>query len=367
MDLIKLLYAILFLFSILACKIEPEKIETEIPIKIGILAPNQGPRYCFLTDLHRGLDLAFTDAGNFSLIWENSDPLTAHGKTAIEKLIQKDKVLAIFGGDDLDVASNIAVAANKNKLIYFPALLTLPGVIAEGPYVFSTTPTCEQLAGTLVQFCKEELNGKSVSILYREDAYHHLLAKRLRDSLVRNDIKILIINNHLSPLDKDFLAQSDVVFLLTDHEWTLSSLEALRSEEYQKPVIGSIFSVRHPIDDQIKDEHFYYPRISIRENSRYFRNFSRDFQNFHQRITVQFPELFDDGPNHFEAQAFEAAQLLIGAIREVGTNPSDQRHYLLSNQFKSLTGALHFDESGTTHRKFEMVHHVNGRAEVIMK
>ena len=355
------------LFGLLfqGCKNEPIKIASNPPIKIGILAPYHGPGYRFLTELHRGLDLAFHNAGDFHLIYENSDTSGTHGKMAIKKLIDKDRVFAIFGGDNPDVVRKTADACYKAKVIYFPALLPLPELIEKNPYVFSILPSLEQLAGTLIDFCQQKSIGRNVSVLYEKDSYHLLTANLLRDALLQQNYQVSQFIDYTQATGEVTLDSSDLVFLLTGYEATLPALTWLRSINFKGPVIGSILSVRHPIRDSISDQEYYYPQLHIDKRSRYFRNFTKAFREFHHRISTRFPELFEDDPNLLEAQVYESAQFLIDAIREAGPWSEAVYKYLLSDPVKSLTGQFQFDSFGRTVRKFEMVQLVDGKTIVI--
>lgn len=352
----------LFFFSLVFfnCRYEPEKIRSEPPFKIGILAPYQGPGYRFLTDLHRGLDLAFSNAGDFHLIYENSDTATPHGKLALDKLIHKDKVLAIFGGDDPGIIRKIAEAANRHGVLYFPVLLNLSDTLSQAGFVFQTLPSMQQLVETLQNFLQRSFRGKTVSIIYQTDTYHHSLAGLLRESLLSQKIIIDHFKPYDHPLEGGPEIGSGVIFLLTHHESTMAMLDLLKEHHFSGPVIGSPLSVRYPIINRIAYDRYYCPQLAIRTSGRFYRRFYDDFTTFHARTTSRFPELFEPPPNRQEAQAYEAACLLIGAIRQAGTDPEQIRDYLHSASFPSLTGSLSFDQDGMVTRTYEIVRVAKG-------
>lgn len=347
------------------CQPNPTKIETDSPIKIGILAPYQGVGYRYLTDLHRGLDLAFHDAGNFHLIYENCDLTTVHGKNAVEKLIKKDRVLAIIGGDSPEVIRQVADSVQAYQVLFFPGLLPITEDYQKNTFLFSTLPSLEQLTQTLLEFKVKKLNTDKVAIIYQNDGYHRDLAGLLRDALTSKELKVMRRVDSLPTVDKSRLKECGLIYLLTNYDSTLSSLNNIRSKGFTGTVIGSNLSIRYPVSGNLQDTYYYYPRLMLKEHGRNFRRFKKTFLEYHEKITNRFPELFEHIPNRFEAQAYEAGEILVQAISEAGTDPEILSDYLRAGRFQSLAGTLQFPPDKPLDRKFEMVQLVNGQEKIL--
>lgn len=360
-------YCICFLIPGLwfGCQPRSNKIDTDIPIKIGILAPYQGVGYRYLTDLHRGLDLAFHDAGNFHLIYENCDLTTVHGKNAVQKLIKEDQVIAIFGGDDLEVIEQTAAAAQLHQVIYFPVLLPISAEYQKNKFQFTTLPTLENLTQSLLEFSERQFDPDKVAIIYDNDGYHQNLTRLLRDACTVNELKIIQRTDSLRIIDQTPLRECGLIYLLTNYNSTISNLKTIRSNGFTGPVIGSNLSIRYPVTGNLQDDDYYFPRLMLRENGRDFRRFKKIFREFNEKITNRFPELFEHIPNRFEAQAYEAGEILVQAISKAGTDPGVLSDFLRAGRFQSLTGSLKFPLDEPVNRKFEMVQLVNGREKIL--
>ena len=85
----------------------------------------------------------------------------------------------------------------------------------------------------------------------------------------------------------------------------------------------------------------------------------------HMRVFVaEFRERFGDTPGIYAAQGYDAVNILVQAIEQMGTRPEDIRFYLNTmNPFEGVAGATVFDDKGDV-RKFHRMYVIQDGAAV---
>ena len=122
---------------------------TKDTILVGALAPLTGPNTTSGVACRDGAQTYFdmiNDAGGINgrklkVIWEDDGCVPAKGVAAVRKLIERDKVFALFGG----VCSNALVAAlplvEKANILWFTANCATPAITKPVNAINSFLPT----------------------------------------------------------------------------------------------------------------------------------------------------------------------------------------------------------------------------------
>jgi branched-chain amino acid transport system substrate-binding protein len=144
------------------------------PIKIGHFASLTGDTATFGQSTDRGMRMAFEEINArggvlgrpLELITEDDRSVTEEARTAAQKLLQRDRVVALLG----EVASSRSLAAapeaQRSRVPMISPGSTNPKVTEVGDYVFRAC-FIDPFQGTVMaRFATEELGVKKVAILF---------------------------------------------------------------------------------------------------------------------------------------------------------------------------------------------------------
>ncbi len=144
------------------------------PIKVGHFASLTGDTATFGQSTDHGIALAFEEinaAGGvlgrpLALISEDDRSVTEEARTAAQKLIQRDEVVALLG----EVASSRSLAAapeaQRARIPMISPASTNPKVTEVGDYVFRTCFIDPFQGSVMARFAFEELKARRVAILF---------------------------------------------------------------------------------------------------------------------------------------------------------------------------------------------------------
>jgi len=189
---------------------------TKDTISIGALAPLTGPNTTSGVACRDGAQTYFdmiNDAGGINgkklkVIWEDDGCVPAKGIAAVKKLIERDKVFALFGG----VCSNALLAAlplvEKEKMIWFTANCSAPPITKPvKPFLFRAgwNPTDLQ-ARTMAKAAVEYFKGKRVAVLHMSDEYGVYYRDNIKKYLDETKVQPVAVETS-NPGDVDFTSQ----------------------------------------------------------------------------------------------------------------------------------------------------------------
>src|SRR3954466_5278841 len=188
-------------------------------IKVGEFACLTGKDATFGQSQHKGILLALEEinaAGGvlgkkIELLTEDNQSKNGESATVAEKLISRDKVIALMG----EVASGrlleVAPIAQAAKIPMIAPAATNPEVTKKGNYIFRVC-FIDPFQGTaMAKFAKEDLKAKRVAILFSfSNPYSVGLAKFFRETFTKNGGTV-VTEKSFSEGDKDFRAQLTAV------------------------------------------------------------------------------------------------------------------------------------------------------------
>jgi branched-chain amino acid transport system substrate-binding protein len=144
------------------------------PIRVGHFASLTGDTATFGQSTDRGLRMAVEEINAkggplgrpIEVISEDDRSITEEARTAAQKLIQRDQVVALLG----EVASSRSLAAapeaQRAKIPMISPASTNPKVTEVGDYVFRTCFIDPFQGAVMARFAKNELGAKKVAILF---------------------------------------------------------------------------------------------------------------------------------------------------------------------------------------------------------
>ena len=184
-------------------------------IRVGEYASLTGKDATFGQSQHKGIALAIEEinaAGGvlgkkIELIHEDNQSKSGESATVAQKLISRDKVIALLGEVASTRSLEVAPIAQRAKIPMISPAATNPKVTEIGNYVFRVC-FIDPFQGTVMaKFAKDDLKAKKVATLTSvSNAYSVGLAKFFKETFVAGGGTVPIEQKY-SEGDKDFRAQ----------------------------------------------------------------------------------------------------------------------------------------------------------------
>jgi branched-chain amino acid transport system substrate-binding protein len=201
------------------------------PIKVGVVLPLTGAQQKFGEIEHNSFRMGVEEinaAGGVNgrpieLVVADDRSKIDVGRSAAEKLIVQDKVIALTGGYSSDVTFAMAAVAQHRNV---PFLITTGAAdeITElgAEYVFRLNPPVSEYARPLIEFLQQVVRPKSVAILYEKSLFGQSGSREFAEQAVELDWKILVNEGYEAGtvdfkalLNKAKSAKPDVVYMIS--------------------------------------------------------------------------------------------------------------------------------------------------------
>ncbi len=190
-------------------------LQAQDTIKVGEIASLTGKEAAFGQSSHKGTLLAVEElnaAGGvlgkkIELLTEDNQSKPGESATAANKLISRDKVVALLGEVASSRSLEMAPIAQRSRIPMISPSSTNPAVTEKGNYVFRVC-FIDPFQGTVMaKFAQKTLNAKKVAVLTSvSSAYSVGLARYFKERFTADGGKIAI-EQKFSEGDKDFKAQ----------------------------------------------------------------------------------------------------------------------------------------------------------------
>ncbi|MFA5023256.1 MAG: ABC transporter substrate-binding protein [Candidatus Paceibacterota bacterium] len=149
------------------------------PIKIGVATVLTGDIAIWGQSGLAGVQLAtneINDRGGIKgrkieLVIEDSKGLAEGGVSAVNKLVNVDKVSALLIIDGSGVATAVAPIAQSNKIPMIATIASAPPVTKAGNYIFRSTPDDTAQGKFAADFMFDQLGKKKIAVLYVTNAW----------------------------------------------------------------------------------------------------------------------------------------------------------------------------------------------------
>lgn len=349
-------------------KAPPARIET---VRIGLLAPLEGSTDARAGEsLRDGVTLAIEEANAsggyrgvpFELVVKNDQQLWGSSGNTLVQLAYRDAVWALIGSID-STSTHVALrAALKAELPIVNVGSTDPTMTETGiPWILRTTPDDRQAGYRLVRHLFDERGYHHVAVIRSSDRYGRVGVMEFRDAARRSGhplpIEILV-----EPGQTDFrnrlrrVADSEVEAIVL---WTRADLAArilaqMRALGMRQPVVGT---------DRLVSREFLDAAGPLAEGvtAVSWIDTTRDDPAM-VRFRVRYRARFDADPDAFGIYGYDAARIVVGAIRETGLNRARLRDALLGlRTYEGVAGPVHFNETANNIDQPLLAHVRGGR------
>jgi branched-chain amino acid transport system substrate-binding protein len=171
------------------------------PIKVGVVLPLTGEQAKFgeieKNSLLMGLD-EINKAGGVNgrmieLLIEDDTGKPDVGRSAVEKLISQDKVVALTGGYSSSVTYAVCAVAQQRKIPFLVCTGSADKITEQGwDYVFRIAPPVSEYPKALNSFLAEIVKPQSVAILHENSLFGQSGAKEFAEQCEKSGIKVLM-------------------------------------------------------------------------------------------------------------------------------------------------------------------------------
>jgi branched-chain amino acid transport system substrate-binding protein len=189
---------------ILAC-IFPTSMFGADEIKVGIVLPLTGPLADFGLMEKRSFDLALEEingggginGSTLHFIYEDDNGKPEVGRSVVEKLIDKDKVVMLGGGFSSAVTYVTADMAQQNRIPFLINTASADRITEQGwDYIFRLNPPVSAYASGLESFLAEVVKPKTAVIIHETSLYGNKAAEFFQKSCERLGIKVLLVEGY---------------------------------------------------------------------------------------------------------------------------------------------------------------------------
>ena len=149
-------------------------------VKVGVVLPLTGPQAKFGEIEKKSFDLALEEinaAGGINgkkleLVMEDDTGRPEVGRSVVEKLISKDKVVMIGGGYSSSVTYAVAGVCQQNKMPFLVNTGSADKITTSGwDYIYRLNPPVSHYADAVTTLLAEKVKPKTVAILYENSLF----------------------------------------------------------------------------------------------------------------------------------------------------------------------------------------------------
>jgi branched-chain amino acid transport system substrate-binding protein len=325
-------------------------------IKVGEYASLTGKDATFGQSSHKGAVMAFEElnaAGGvlgkkLELISEDNQSRPGESATVAKKLIAREKVIALLGEVASTRSLEAAPIAQNAKVPMIAPAATNPAVTQTGDYIFRVC-FIDPFQGTVMaKFAQDELKVTKVAILTSvSNAYSVGLANFFRETFTKNGGTVALEQKYTEG-DKDFRAQ----------------LTAIKAAGIEAVFVPGYYTEAALIVRQARDLGITVPffggdgwesekLLEIGGDALNGCYYSTHFSPENKEPNVaKFVEKFkarwsNESPDAFAALGYDAAYVLIDAIKRAGTTDGPKLRDALAatKNFTGATGVTTIDEN----------------------
>ena len=340
-------------------------------IRVGHVASLTGDTATFGQSADRGMQLAIEEinAGGgvlgrpLALITEDDRSITEEARTAAQKLLQRDRVVALLG----EVASSRSLAAapeaQRARIPMISPASTNPKVTEVGDYVFRTCFIDPFQGAVMARFAAQELGARRVAILldYKQD-YSVGLADYFRRTFRELGGEIVADERYTSG-DIEFRAQltsvraakPDAIFV--PGYYTEVGLIAKQARELgiDVPMLGG--------DGWDSQKTLEIGGAAV-EGYYFSTHYSADADSPKvQEFVKRYRESYGAVPDAMAALGYDTAQILADALRRAGSPDGARLRDAIAgtHEFDGVTGHISIDADRNARKDAVVLKIENGR------
>ena len=323
-------------------------------ITVGAVLPLSGDGAKYGVSARKGIELVISKANReggikgrkIVVVYEDSKGLPKDGVTALHKLITVNHVPAVIGGLFSSVTLAMAPVAETNHVVVLSPTSSAPSITHAGDYIFRNCASDVFEGKVMADAAYKRLGIRDVAIVYINNDYGVGIVDTFEKAFTALGGKILA-EEAFSQGAVDFRAQltktaalhPDGVYIVGYKE--LGNLLKQAYEMGLKTQFMSTVMFEDPdilaVAGKAADGVIYSARAyDPNGNNPVVRKFVADFNKRYGGI-----------PDIFAAYAYDAARILVHAMKEGDTTADEIKRALYAiHDFPGVTGTTTFDKNG---------------------
>ena len=345
-------------------------------VKIGLATPLTGASAQDGKAIENGVNLAIkqaNDAGTIEgktieLVAEDDKGDSSEAATVANKLSQDNSIVAVVG--DFNSSCTLAAAPiyNQAQMVQISPGSSSEAVTDAGDYTFRTITTDAVQGKYLAEWCVNDLGHKNIAILYENDDYGLGLADvaerettALGAKIVTKEAYEVNQTDFSTVLTKVAKANPDVLIIGGLYNETALIAKQLSDNGIADlPIMGVDAIYSDALIDLGGDA------VNGIKLTSYFSD-SSDSQ-VTQDFIKAYTDEYGEAPGTYAAYAYDAANIIIQAVKEAGTDRVAIRDYIAElKDFEGATGTASFDENGDVIKEPLRMEIVDGKFTVVDK
>ena len=201
---VKSIFLVLVAISVFAFML-PTQASAADTIKVGIVLPLTGPQAKFGEIEKQSFDMALEEINGsggikgkkLEFIMEDDTGRPDVGRSVVEKLITKDKVVMLGGGYSSSVTFGVAGVAQQNRVPFLVNTGSADKITEQGwDYIFRLNPPVSEYASGVETFLAEVVKPKDAVILHENSLFGTKGAKAFQQSCEKLGIKVLMTQGY---------------------------------------------------------------------------------------------------------------------------------------------------------------------------
>ena len=201
---VKSVFLVLVAISVFAFML-PTQASAADTIKVGIVLPLTGAQAKFGEIEKQSFDMALEEINGgggikgkkLEFIMEDDTGRPEVGRSVVEKLITKDKVVMLGGGYSSSVTFGVAGVAQQNRVPFLVNTGSADKITEQGwDYIFRLNPPVSEYASGVETFLAEVVKPKDAVILHENSLFGTKGAKAFQQSCEKLGIKVLMTQGY---------------------------------------------------------------------------------------------------------------------------------------------------------------------------
>lgn len=346
-------------------------------IDIGVLAPLTGDVSVYGITTKNGIDLAVEEINKnggvlgkqikINALDEKGD--IAEATNAYQRLVSEN-IVALIG--DITSKPSIAVAelAAEDKIPMLTPTGTAAAITEKGDNIFRVCFTDPFQGKIMATFAADNLKAKKVAIMYNtSDDYSQGVANAFKTTAESKGLTI-VANEGYGNDDKDFKTQltkiqsaaPDAIFIPDYYTKVALIATQARDVGYTGTLLGADGwdGVLGTLDDAKKnvvDNCYFSSHFSTNDTTPVVSDFVQNYQ-----------AKFNEMPTGFSALGYDAAYLMVEAIKNAGSTDKEAITAALKDIKRDcVTGNISFDQNGDPIKSVAVIKLNDGKADLFTK
>ena len=341
--------------------------EEVVTVKVGTVGPLTGGAATYGLSVSNAVEIALSEANEnneipgvkLSLLSEDSEGDWSKAANAFSKLIDQDGVNVIIGAVlSSETAAGGPIVLDGEVPTISPTS-TATGLTLDNPYLFRNCLSDEVQASQLAEYAVTELGLSNFAILYTNNDYGVAL-KDAFEATAREKAEVVAVEAFMDG-DEHFRPQltsiqqkdPDAIFIAGYYTEAAKIAQQAAEQAMSVQILGA--------------DGFYSPvLIEIGQDAVEGAIFTAGFFSADPNPVVQsfvetYKERYGEEPDMFAAQAYDAALIVIEAMKQKGTDRQAIRDGLAeTTDFPGITGLTSIDEEGDTLKEVLILKVVDG-------